>query len=431
LRSRLSRVALALGLAGAIVTGTGVEWALAFQAEGGGSPLSGNAALTVGTQEYNRQSIYPPEGPASGPEVVSRKVTGVLRYSRPGLFLALFDGQVDNRPHAEDAYDTRVNQLFGVYDAFESWKIRVGKQRTLWGHGFAYIPTDFINPPLDPTGLDLAKEGVEAVSVDYFTSLYSVTGIVARGDDLDVEGAGFKVTSSAISGLDLNAVYYHSDIVGHASGVSFAADSSSIPWAPWPGVILTGSAAVHQKSRYPEVVDREVGPPGGTVTFPGVGRAGEDGPYYSFLAGLSYEVLSWRLSTTAEYYYIGDAYSERDFGKVVDALKDSGTPRSQLASPWLDHLAPGRNLRQYLNLSLGQRSITDGANRFSDTFGYDVGLLWGLEDSSGLVSFGVKSRYWNRAELWLRTFVPAGRSDTEFGTMPFDWYVETGLRIGF
>jgi hypothetical protein len=405
--------------------------AVATAAEGGGALFSAATSLSTGLQEHNRESIYPPEGSESRPSTVSLKLASVLRFTRPGVFLALFDGQLDHRPYADETDDTRLNQLFGVYDYSESWKFRVGKQRVLWGHGFAYIPTDFINPPLDPTGLDLAKEGVEAVSVDYFSRLFSLTGVLTRGDELTVDGAGLKATSSAISGLDANLVYFHSDQVGHAGGLSFASDSSVMPWAPWPGLILSGGVGVHQRSRYPRIVDTTVATPGGPVSFPAVGTSGAEGPYYSFLTGLSYEVVSRRLALRGEYYHIGDAYSRGEYRHLLDALSDSASPRGGLASPWLDQLAPGRSQRDYLNLSAGQRAITEGGGRVLDTLGYELGVLWGLEDASGLLSATVNSRYWNHTELSLRAFLPVGDRRSEFGTLPFDWYVEAGIKVAF
>ncbi len=396
--------------------------------------FSGSVTGWLGFQDVNPESIYPP-GSQSQPALVDAKLNAVLSVRKPGSFLGVFDGQVDRQPYATDSNQNRLNQLYGLFDLSDTWKLRVGKQRVLWGHGFAYIPTDFINPPLDPTGIDLVKEGVVGVSFDYIRESYAVTGLATRYDAVTGTkagmGFGLKFATSAWSGVDLDVIYYYTDAVGHAGGISFAADPSQLgfPWST--GLILTGSLAVNQKSRYPQVVTTTQPTPAGPVSFPAVGPTGVDGPYVSYLAGVAYDVPKWRLRAAAEYYSIGDAYTESGYDSILSALSNPASLQAQLASPWLNRLAYGRNQRQYLTMTIGQSSITERGSRFSDTLGYEFGLLRGLDDYSNQVSLSVISNYWNHVAVTVSAYVPIGQPVTEFGTTPYDWYLQMQVKVGF
>ncbi len=389
--------------------------------------VSGSVSFMLGEQTASPDSIFPTEGSANHPSLVSRKTDTVLKFDRPGSFSAVVDAQYDSRPFSEE--QGRVNQLYASFDVTEALKVRIGKQRVLWGHGFTYIPTDFINPPLDPSGLDLAKVGVSALSFDYLTDFYAITGIV-RGEQKLVDSVGIKFATSAVSGLDLDYIYYHAPSIGNALGVSFAADATQLLSSALSGLVLFGAFAVNSKSRYPQFIPEQYSDATATVVYPGVGPVGAAGRFKSYLAGATYQISS-DLSVIAEYYGIGDAYSAADYGNLLGIVSAEGSAGARLSAPWLNYLAYGRNQRQYVSLSLGQNALTTGNNRFTDTFGASLGVLKSPDDGSSLWSLSLKSNYWDRTEVTLRTFVPTGGRSTEFGSAPYKWYSELGIKIGF
>jgi hypothetical protein len=80
---------------------------------------------------------------------------------------------------------------------------------------------------------------------------------------------------------------------------------------------------------------------------------------------------------------------------------------------------------------MNQAAVTSGSNRITDTLGAQFGLLYSPNDHSRLWSAGLTSNYWGGAELSARLVVPAGRQATEFGTTPYRWFLQTGIKIGF
>jgi hypothetical protein len=398
-----------------------------------GIKVDGSLQTTLGIDEPNVGSIFASKDTRSQVDFSTRRFNALLRVRQPGKFLALFDGMLENdQDTGQDLHQGLVNQLYLAYDVTDVLRVRVGKQRTLWGHGFAYIPTDFINPPLDPTALNLIRPGVKAISFDYSFSKFTLSGILTKDSGKVIGGEGLKLTSSAISGLDFYLIYYHSDIVGHAGGASFAVDPSVIWFPKWPSFVIYGSLGINEKSRYPEVLNATYTVNGSNLYYPAVGPTGKTGPYLSFLAAMSYEFVKARLSLSAEYYYIGDAYPPGDRDKIMNALSSPNIYVSQPSSLWLNNLtAFGRNQQQYLSLSLSHRSVTEGVNHFLDTFGYELGLLQGLNDSSNFMTAAIKSNYWSNTEITLRSFQPFGNSKSEFGSMPFNWNLQLLVKVGF
>ena len=392
-----------------------------------GLKVSGHVVFSLGAQRHNRDSLFPVEGDPDEMALVSRKTSAVFKLNSPAGYSAVLDAQYDARPYSGRA--SRVNQFYVAFDLNSSLRMRVGKQRVLWGRGFIYVPTDFINPPLDPSGLDLAKVGVPAVSLDYLSEKYSVTALVRR-ERKGIDSAGIKFAPSGVSGMDLDFVAYHAPSIGNAVGASVALDAEQLISPRLGGLVLMGGVAAHRKSRYPQIVDGTFSTPAGPVAYPLVGPEGKSGAYYSLLAGATYQASN-TLLLLGEYYRIGDAYSGSGFDTVLGALTDKGSPRQAAAQPWLNHLSYGRNKRNYLNVSVNRAALTEGSNRFTDTFGVEVAMLRSLDERSGLTSVALISNYWDQTEVTMRGFFPQGKRNTEFGTTPYTWHVEFGIKIGF
>jgi len=393
----------------------------------GNLKATGNITFSLGMQKINTDSIFPAEGGASHPSIVSRKTNIVLKLSESDVFSSVFDAQYDRRPYSENV--GRVNQLYAAFNVTSSLKVRVGKQRVLWGHGFIYVPTDFINPPLDPSGLDPAKIGVPSVTFDFISDSYSITGLLQRERN-SVDSAGVKYSPNGFSGIDLDFIYFHAPSIGNALGVSGALDAEQIISPRLNGFVLSGGIAAHQKSRYPEVISAQFINANGVVDYPALGESGKRGSYYSYLAGVTYQASS-NLILMGEYYHIGDAYSNADYKTLLTSLTNKGTLRQSLASPWLDHLAYGRNQRNYLNISINQGGLTEGNSRLTDTFGVELSMLRNLDDQSGVTSVALISDYWGETTITLRNFFPYGQKTTEFGTAPYTWYSQLSIKIGF
>lgn len=397
-----------------------------FAVDEKGWKFSGHAFVGFGVQKNQLASVFPPEGSAEGTHLLSRKTQFILKATRPGVMSGVLDAQYDMRPLSPNV--GRVNQFNLAFDLADNLKMRVGKQRVLWGRGFVYVPTDFINPPLDPSGLDLAKVGVPGVSFDYVTSGYSLTAML-RSEKKGVDSVGVKFSPGWKSGLDLDFIAYHAPSIGNAFGASFALDASQLLHPNLDGLVVFGGAARHTRSRYPAMQAAVFSDPIKTPYVLAAG-AGKEGRYNSLLLGSSYQATgNWLF--LGEYYHIGDAYSQQQFGGIMHALGDKGSLRRNLHLDWLNHLSFGRNQRNYMNISISKGALTEGESRFTDTFSIEVASLRSFEDQSGINSLSMISNYFDRTEVSIRSIFPYGRANTEFGSAPYKWYVELGLKIGF
>jgi hypothetical protein len=314
-------------------------------------------------------------------------------------------------------------------DINDSLRLRVGRQRTLWGHGFSYIPTDLINPPLDPSGIDLTKGGVPAVSFDWVREGYALTGLIRR-ERQRIDSAGLKLSTSPVSGFDLNLIAYHSPSIGNAIGSSFAVDLPQIVSDKLPALVLYGGVESHTRSRYPSALEVAASPATGGVGFTAVGPLGASGRFRSFLLGTTWQI-DGDLSLTGEYYHIGDAYREAQFNNLLSVLSERNSIRAALTAPWLGAFTTGRNQRQYYFITLNQNALTAGQSRLTDSLSFSLGLLGSPDDQSKIWSGALTSKYWDRAEVTWRAIVPRGRRVSEFGSLPYRWYSEMSIKIGF
>jgi len=386
--------------------------------------FSGSMFQILGYQEAQPDSIYDVAGSTQQPSLATSQTDITLYVARPGRFNALMDVQRYEQPSTDTATQYQVNQFNLAFNISDAVKLRLGKQRVMWGYGLAYIPTDFINPPLDPRGQDLAKVGVSAISADYVTDYYALTGIVLSKGAGDSHG--LKVTSSVRSGLDLIGVWYRAPNVGNAVGASFSADASILLSEHLKGLVVSGGVGVNQKSRYPSLVSTTIG----NFTFLQPGPVGQAGVYTSWMAAATYDVND-RFSLSTEVYHIGDAYSRNDYRNILQCLSDHFGLCRGSSSAWLNYLAYGRNQRNYQTFSAALSGVTAGEQRFSDTLSLRASILRGGGDGSALYTVEVTSNYWDRMEITWRNFIPMGGNTTEFGTMPYRWYFDLLIKISF
>lgn len=425
------RALLAGGLAWAVAAG-------ALAAQAGGEPgedgaaaapplrLSSSVQLSAGVRHVRGDSPFNDAGTASGLAGGNRRVGAVLRAARPGQFTALLDAQHEHNAF-EQRTGARLNQLYVTLDLAPAWKLRLGKQRVLWGKGLSYIPTDFVNPTLDPSGIDLAKVGVPAVSVDHVTDNYSVTVLVRQETRSRPDSIGIKLATGALGGVDFDAIAYHSPAVGNALGGSFSLDAGEVLSPRLAGLVLSGGLAQHRSSRYPALAAADAG--GGLAFYP-VGATGAPGRYTSAMLSAAYQIDN-RLGVTAEAYRIGDAWERGAYAALLRCLDARGSACAGLSSGWLGRFTAGRNQRDYQTLSLSVGYFSDSGNRFTDTLGLDLGLLRGVGDGSRHVMLSLKSNYWDRVEIGWRNFLTQGGRATEFGAQPYRWYSELGVSIAF
>jgi hypothetical protein len=339
-----------------------------------------------------------------------------------------------------------------------SWlNLLVGKKRITWGAGFAFNPTDLINPPKDPTDPNYQRAGNWLARVELpfekFTlsalfapqALYTQSGLPyalvrypdyapATGTDTRDQTSHYLLAGrlyALLANTDVNLIYYFSNayqddfrdksrlglslsryfftdyelhaeaLLTRGSARSFPAHACVNDPAACPAGSALAASKTDSKAFYPRVIV-------------GTRRMFADESLLS-----------------VEYYYQRDGYSDLEFADAV-ALQSYAKSLPSAVSASAGSALPQRYAfdplrRHYLIVSYSKPRIADD---------WTVGavLIAGLRDASGLLSPSVA---WNVREwlnLGLYGFVPihglgigeahlAGDSFSEYGLSPYAFRV--------
>lgn len=399
-------------------------------------PMSDKSVEVVSSLQANRGWIY-----NEGEMTAHTSLAGLkLKMKQGGKLNVVFNGYaqkinlVESKSDNYSSTDYTVNQLLVSYRVGANFKVSAGRQRVLWGHGLSFVPTDFVNPPLDPSRLDLTNaKGVDAVSLDYFARNNSLTLLANVSDSMARAGAGLKWTNNALNGLDFNLVYYNSHETANAIGTSISTDPVS-----WFSDDSNGelnaiiSIGVKQRSEYSPIITTSESYLGESIKCDHFRNSPkENGPFTSAMFGLTYEWIDSRMTFRTDTYYLEEGFKRSELNRfylstengcalVTDVIDDVST------------LVPGRVQTKYSTFSVGQDPITEASgNRFTDNLSYSIGYTRGNEDGSDLTTIAIRSRYFSAAELALDIFLPNGDEHTEFGALPMDRQVTLGVTFAF
>jgi len=384
--------------------------------------------LSAGRMYYEQEST-----PAN-------EIAGAKFKLKKGRKLAMvFDGYLqrlnevdENGGKTEEEYT--LNQLYISHRMGTPYKLTVGRQRVLWGHGLSFVATDFVNPPLDPSRLDLTNaKGVDSVSLDYFASNNSFTLLANLSDENQRTGFGVKWTTNTIDGADFNFVYYNAAETDNALGLSVSADPVRWFIEDSKGEFNTTLAVgIKQKSEYRAMVNRDTEFNGSSINCSYMDENKKEGDsFVSAMFGVAYEWIDSRVSLRSETYYLQEGYDRKE----LESFYQSTANACALATPVIGDFTqtvPGRVQKHYSTLSIGQDPITEGSgNRFTDNFSYAVGFTRGNEDRSTITTLSFRSRYFDSTEIALDFLFPDGDHDTEFGAIPMDQQITIGVTIAF
>lgn len=83
-----------------------------------------------------------------------------------GRFAVKAAAFVERQTGKTDKTNVTFRQAFVEYKTDEGFLVRVGKQKTSWGSGFAWNPTSRLEPPKSPANPGAEQPGIDAVRVD-------------------------------------------------------------------------------------------------------------------------------------------------------------------------------------------------------------------------------------------------------------------------
>lgn len=94
----------------------------------------------------------------------------------------VFRGFVERSLGGRGETEWTARQAYAQYSWGEGLSLRLGKQRVAWGSGFAWNPTNRIEPPKNPLNTGLEQEGALAARMDFIPSPWAgVILLAARG----------------------------------------------------------------------------------------------------------------------------------------------------------------------------------------------------------------------------------------------------------
>lgn len=297
--------------------------------------------------------------------------------------------------------------------------ILVGKKRITWGAGFAFNPTDLVNPPKDPTDPNYQRAGNWVARVEFpferFTlstlfapqALYTQGGLPyafveypgyppAGGQDTRDGHAHYLLAGRAyalLGNADVNLIYYFSNYYQDAFanksrvGLSFSRYFFTDYEIHLEALLSRGSSRAFPVRACAESVDL-------CTTAPMLTSKTEDRTLYPRLLLGTRRQFADQSLFSLEYYFQGDGYSGQEFSDTVKLLayaKNAAAamqPDSNTALPQRYAFEPMR--RHYLIASYTKPRIFDD---------WTAGLvvIAGLGDLSGIFSPSVT---WSARE-WL------------------------------
>ncbi len=263
----------------------------------------------------------------------------------------------------ERAYlDTAFDELFPSGTTY----LRLGKQRLAWGTGYAWNPTDNINPAKNPALPKEDDKGVNAIEITLPMGEATFKAVTLPQDKWDKTRHAFKI-ASFVSGFDL-------------SGSVFFAGERTIWGADMAGVVFE-DIGIHAEAAL--LSDKE----NSTLSY----VLGADHLF-------SYDPI---FQIIFEYYH-----NEAGYASMKDYLK------AVSEDPTLS-LSPGQIMRDYIYLGTS-RSINDDIV-FNGT------ILYNLNDGSYISLPGITYTPMVDTTFLLRISIFSGSDTSEFGSLPIDF----------
>ena len=108
-----------------------------------------------------------------------------------GRARGVISGYVERRFGGDERTEWRAREAYLQYRFGEVVTVRAGRQRIAWGSGFAWNPTNRLEPPRNPLNTSLEQAGADAVRLDLIPTARTGLILVAARSRVDVSDLPF------------------------------------------------------------------------------------------------------------------------------------------------------------------------------------------------------------------------------------------------
>ncbi len=339
-----------------------------------------------------------------------------------GSFRAVFRGYVERRWGTPgDEADWVVRQGYAQYWWGEKIGVRVGKQRIAWGSGFAWNPTNRLEPPKNALNTTLEQEGALAARLDWAPAAW--VSVVLVGATTDATPRDLPVAATDTERRDSAAVRARFLVKDTDVALVVTAGKNQRTLAGLDLGRDLGWAAVHAEAALYE--GAEMFPPRDDTTF------------FRIVAGALR--TSGENAFALEYFYNGEGYSDAGAERWLAGLDQAWAAATNPALPpelqqhALAAYAAGASIpyawglglrRHYLHASWtrgGATSVWTGAVR----------TVFGLDDGSVALTPGVGWAPRGNVTLNLDAVLLLGPDESEYRLAPVRGALQARLKVLF
>jgi len=392
-----------------------------------GRPVTAQAPrqLELGIESFNYRSA---ETALNRDDVLGfDRYAGLLRAvlgwrETHGAFRAVFRGYVEqNYGTRQDELSWVARQAYAQYWWGDKLGVRLGKQRIAWGSGFAWNPTDRLEPAKNALNTTFEREGALGARLDWVPS--ARTSVVLVGAQTDANPRDLPVAATNVQrragAVRARVLVSNTDL---ALVLSAGKNQRSLVGFD-VGRDLGGSLSLHAESSLYR--GAEMWPP----------RDGE----------LFFRIVVGGLRTSGtnafvlEYFYNGEGYSATQFHRWLSGLDASWAAASDPALPppaqqaALAAYAFGVSVPYSAGLGLRRQYLHASWTRGSPTSVWTGGVssVVGLSDGGVALSPGVGFAPRGNVTLNLDGVLLLGPVDSEFRLRPLQGALQARLKVLF
>jgi hypothetical protein len=339
-----------------------------------------------------------------------------------GSFALKASGYLERQTGRNDVTRVTFRQAFGEYKTDSGFLVRVGRQKTSWGSGLVWNPTDRIEPPKSPANPSTERPGIDAARMDVSpTDWASLTLVAGRAKVAltDLPGSLARDTRAEwTGGLRARLLVRHMDVaVTFLGGTELKGLLGLDLGRTWGPVALHAESALYRGS--------EIDPTRSEESF------------FRISAGALWSPSNSTFSV--EYFFNGEGMNDDQFRGYTERLvrnlaiaSDPNVPppvRAAALAAWnLDAAIPfGGNLglrRHYASIAFTRREIaTDLA--------LNLRAVIGLSDRGFIATPGLAYAPSRNVQMSLDVVLLFGPEDSEYKLAPIKRALQARLKYSF